>query len=160
MDPEPRRVRREGELGSGRQGGEPRQPHRALRRGQALSAANPTTAVCSQPGARLVEEIAETYEACDTGKVTRLVMRSPDRANEYVEARAPWALRKRGDAQEELRDVCTVSLNLFHQIIVFLAPILPRLAADGRALLGATQAPSWARRPRPSARARSASSRT
>src|SRR5206468_7643965 len=78
-----------------------------------------------------------------TGKVTRLVMSLADRANEYVEARAPWALRKRGDAQEELRDVCTVALNLFHQIALYLAPILPRLAAEGRALLGATAEPSW-----------------
>ena len=66
-----------------------------------------------------------------------------DRANEYVEARAPWTLRKRGDAQEELRDVCTVALNLFHQIALYLAPILPRLAAEGRALFGTTAAPSW-----------------
>jgi len=93
--------------------------------------------------AHLGGEIAEAYETCDTGKVTRLVMALADRANEYVEARAPWTLRKRGDAQEELRDVCTVSLNLFHQIIVYLAPILPRLAADGRALFSATAEPSW-----------------
>ena len=63
-----------------------------------------------------------------------------DRANEYVEARAPWTLRKRGDAQEELRDVCTVALNLFHQIALYLAPILPRLASEGRALLGGRRA--------------------
>jgi len=72
-----------------------------------------------------------------------------DRANEFVEARAPWALRKRGDAQEELRDVCTVALNLFHQIAVYLAPILPRLAAEGRALLGLSAAPTWDEASRP-----------
>ena len=72
-----------------------------------------------------------------------------DRANEYVEARAPWTLRKRGDAEEQLRDVCTVALNLFHQIAVYLAPILPRLAADGRALFGLPAAPSWDEASRP-----------
>jgi methionyl-tRNA synthetase len=111
--------------------------------GQPLSASYPDDGGLFAAGARLSEEIAEAYEACDTGKVTRLVMALADRANEYVEARAPWALRKRGDAQEELRDVCTVALNLFHQIAVYLTPILPRLAADGRALFALAPAPSW-----------------
>ena len=117
--------------------------------GQALSAVYPDDGGLFAAGARLSEEIAETYEACDTGKVTRLVMALADRANEYVEARAPWTLRKRGDAQEELRDVCTVALNLFHQITVYLAPILPQLATDGRALFGLPAAPTWDEASRP-----------
>jgi methionyl-tRNA synthetase len=117
--------------------------------GQPLSATYPDDGGLFAAGAQLSEEIAEAYEACDTGKVTRLVMALADRANEYVEARAPWALRKRGDAQEELRDVCSVALNLFHQVAVYLAPILPRLAADGRALLGREAAPTWDEASRP-----------
>jgi methionyl-tRNA synthetase len=117
--------------------------------GQPLSAAYPDDGGLFAAGARSSQEIAEAYEACDTGKVTRLVMSLADRANEYVEARAPWTLRKRGDVQEELRDVCTVALNLFHQIAVYLAPILPRLAADGRALFGLPATPSWDEASRP-----------
>jgi methionyl-tRNA synthetase len=116
---------------------------------QRLSARYPDDGGLFAAGARLSEEIAAAYEACDTGKVTRLVMSLADRANEYVEARAPWALRKRGDAQEELRDVCSVALNLFHQIAVYLVPILPRLAADGRALFGLESAPGWDEASRP-----------
>ena len=111
--------------------------------GQPLAARYPDDGGLFATGADLGREIADAYEACDTGKVTRLVMGLADRANEYVEARAPWTLRKRGDAQEELRDVCTVALNLFHQIVLYLAPILPRLATEGRALFGATAAPTW-----------------
>ena len=117
--------------------------------GQPFSSAYPDDGGLFATGARLSEEIAEAYEACDTGKATRLVMALADRANEYVEARAPWALRKRGDAQDELRDVCTVALNLFHQIAVYLTPILPRLAADGRALFGLTSTPTWDEASRP-----------
>jgi methionyl-tRNA synthetase len=111
--------------------------------GQPLAARYPDDGGLFAAGAELGREIADAYEAVDTGKVTRLVMALADRANEYVEARAPWALRKRGDAKEQLRDVCTVALNLFHQIALYLAPILPRLASEGRALLGVTGAPSW-----------------
>jgi methionyl-tRNA synthetase len=117
--------------------------------GQPLAARYPDDGGLFAAGAALGREIADAYEVADTGKVTRLVMSLADRANEFVEARAPWALRKRGDAQEELRDVCTIALNLFHQLAIYLAPILPRLAADGRALLGLGDAPSWDEASRP-----------
>src|SRR6185312_7700228 len=37
---------------------------------------------------------------------------------------------------KELQDVCTVALNLFRQLAVYLAPVLPRLAKQTGALLG------------------------
>jgi methionyl-tRNA synthetase len=111
--------------------------------GQPLSARYPEDGGLFAAGAAAGAEIAEAYEAGDTGKVARIVMALADRANEYVEARAPWSLRKRGDAQEELRDVCSVALSLFHQITTCLAPILPRLAADARALLGVAGELAW-----------------
>jgi len=80
--------------------------------------------------------IAGHYEQLDTAAVTRLVMALADRANEYVETHAPWALKKDPARAEELAQVCTVSLNLFYQIVVYLAPILPRLAEQAGALLG------------------------
>jgi methionyl-tRNA synthetase len=36
----------------------------------------------------------------------------------------------------ELTDVCTIALNLFRQIVVYLAPVLPKLAEQCNALLG------------------------
>jgi methionyl-tRNA synthetase len=87
-------------------------------------------------GAAVAEEIAAAYEACDTNRVIRVVMALADRANEFVEARAPWTLRKQPDKQDELLRVCSASLNLFHQIAVYLAPILPGLSSEARALLG------------------------
>ena len=82
-------------------------------------------------------EIAESYEACDYGKALRTVMALADRANEYVEAKAPWVIRKDPERTDELLEVCTVSLNLFRQITVYLAPVLPDLAERGAALLSA-----------------------
>ncbi len=111
--------------------------------GQRLAEPYPDDGGLFAAGAEVGREIADAYEACDTGKVTRLVMTLADRANEYVEARAPWTLRKRADAQQELCDVCSVALNLFHQIAVYLAPILPRLAADARELFGLGADPIW-----------------
>ena len=82
-------------------------------------------------------QIAEAYEACDNARAMRLIMELADRANPFVENAQPWVLAKdlqqRGD---ELRDVCTIALNLFRQIAIYLAPVLPRLALQCGELLG------------------------
>ncbi|MDH5307331.1 MAG: class I tRNA ligase family protein, partial [Myxococcales bacterium] len=96
-----------------------------------------------EQAARRADEIAEAYEACDTNRVTRIAMALADRANEYVEARAPWSLRKQEGKQEEVRAVCSVALNLFRQITLYLEPILPRLAAQARALLAVEAEAAW-----------------
>jgi methionyl-tRNA synthetase len=83
------------------------------------------------------EEIARAYEACDFARAMRLVMGLADRANEYLDRKEPWKLKKDPTRQQELADVCTVALNLYRQIVVYLAPVLPQLAADSAALLGA-----------------------
>ena len=80
--------------------------------------------------------IAEAYEACDYNRATRLIMELADRANPYVENAAPWNLKKDASKAKELQDVCTVALNLFRQLAVYLAPVLPRLAKQTGDLFG------------------------
>jgi methionyl-tRNA synthetase len=94
-------------------------------------------------GAAAEAELAAAYEACDTNRVCRTVMSLADRANEFVEARAPWTLRKEAERRPELIRVCSASLHLFHQLAVYLAPILPRIAGEARQLLGADAAFRW-----------------
>jgi len=79
--------------------------------------------------------IAEAYEACDYNTAMRLIMGLADRANKYVEEHAPWALRKDPEKAAEVQKVCTVSLNLFRQLVIYLAPVLPRLAEQTGELL-------------------------
>jgi methionyl-tRNA synthetase len=80
-------------------------------------------------------EIADLYEACDYNSAMREIMALADRANKYVEEKEPWTLRKDPAKKEEVRDVCTVILNLFRQLAIYLAPVLPRLAKQTGALL-------------------------
>ncbi|HEX7670057.1 MAG TPA: methionine--tRNA ligase, partial [Polyangiaceae bacterium] len=107
--------------------------------GAALAERYPDDGGLFEAGARAGDDIAAAYEAADTARATRLIMALADRANEYVDGKQPWALRKRADdpaAAEELREVCSVALNLFRQIAVYLAPVLPKLAEQTGALLG------------------------
>jgi methionyl-tRNA synthetase len=95
-------------------------------------------------GAAVGEEIAAAYEARDSGKAMRLVMALADRANEFVEAKEPWNLKKDPEKAEELLEVCAVALNLFRQITVYLAPVLPRFAEESAKLLGLEEASTFA----------------
>ncbi|HEX4335023.1 MAG TPA: methionine--tRNA ligase [Polyangiaceae bacterium] len=106
--------------------------------GRALATSYPDDGGLFDTAARAGEEIAAAYESCDTAKAMRVVMGLADRANEYVDAKQPWALKKKGpDGATELVDVCTVALNLFRQIAVYLTPVLPKLSEQAGALLGA-----------------------
>lgn len=88
------------------------------------------------------DEIREAYESCDYNRATRLILALADRANPFVEERKPWELRKDATRAAELQDVCTVALNLFRQLVVYLSPILPKLAEQTGELLN-TPIKSW-----------------
>ncbi|TWT49775.1 Methionine--tRNA ligase [Rubripirellula amarantea] len=84
------------------------------------------------------DKIAEAYEACDYSRAMRLIMELADAANPFVEHAKPWEMKKDEARQDELRDVCTVALNLFRQLAIYLAPVLPELAKQCGELLGET----------------------
>ncbi|REJ89096.1 MAG: methionine--tRNA ligase [Planctomycetota bacterium] len=83
------------------------------------------------------EQIAAAYENCDYNQAMRRIMALADRANAYVEQHEPWKLKKDPEQHARLQDVCSVVLNLFRQLAVYLAPVLPRLAEQTGELLGA-----------------------
>jgi methionyl-tRNA synthetase len=82
------------------------------------------------------EAVAAAYEACDYNRAMRLVMAMADRANQYVDAVAPWKLRDNVERAVELQSSCTIALNLFRQLVVYLAPVLPGLQRQTEALFG------------------------
>jgi len=83
------------------------------------------------------DEIAQAYENCDYAAAMRTIMLQADRANQFIDKHAPWKLAKDPSQQDKLRDVCSVGLNLFRQIVIYLAPVLPRLAGQAGELLNA-----------------------
>jgi methionyl-tRNA synthetase len=82
-------------------------------------------------------EIAAAYEACDFARAMRAIMLAADRANLYVDTEQPWKLAKAGpEAAAKLQDVATVAINLFRQLAVYLAPVLPKFATQVGELVG------------------------
>lgn len=93
-----------------------------------LSAVYPDDGGLFAQAAKDGEAIAEFYESCDYSNAMRLIMEIADRANKFVEDRAPWSLKKDPSKAGELQDVCSVAVNLFRQLAIYLAPVLPKLA--------------------------------
>ena len=101
-----------------------------------------------QKAADRSEAIAAAYESCDYREAMRMIMTLADAANEYVDQKAPWTLRKDPANAQQLQDVCTVVVNLFHQIVIYLTPVLPELAKKTAALLG-SEITSWSQAQQP-----------
>jgi methionyl-tRNA synthetase len=80
-------------------------------------------------------EIAELYETREFGKAMRAVMALADQANAYVNEREPWKLAKQDGREDEVRAICTTALNVFRILVVYLKPVLPRLAEKSEKFL-------------------------
>ncbi len=81
------------------------------------------------------EAIGRLYEEREFGKALRDIMLLADRVNEYVDQNKPWELAKHEDRKAVLHDVCTVCIEAFRVLTVYLKPVLPALAAQVEAFL-------------------------
>ncbi|MDM5055552.1 methionine--tRNA ligase [Aeromonas dhakensis] len=103
-------------------------------------------ATCAEPelyaefaNARTV--IAEAYESREFSRAIREIMALADKANRYVDDKAPWVIAKQEGADAELQAVCSVGINLFRVLMAYLKPVMPLLAERAEAFLAETL--SW-----------------
>ena len=75
------------------------------------------------------DEISGYYDGREYGKAIRKIMALADLANQYVDANKPWELAKREGSEAELLTVCSTAVAMFRDLTVYLAPVLPHLAA-------------------------------
>ena len=76
------------------------------------------------------EPLATLYEEREFGKALREVMLLADRVNEYVDQHKPWELAKKPGMDAALHDVCSVCIEAFRLITLYLKPVLPALATQ------------------------------
>jgi methionyl-tRNA synthetase len=80
------------------------------------------------------KEVAALYEQREFAKTIRLVMEMADSINIFVDANKPWDIAKQlktsdsNDLKNELQSVCTITLEAFRILSVYLKPVLPTLA--------------------------------
>lgn len=88
--------------------------------------------------------ICKAFDDRDYGKALREIMAVANEANRYVDELKPWVLAKQPEAEAQLHEVCTVALNLFLQLTVFLKPVLPSLASQVEQFFN-IEAQNWTR---------------
>ncbi|MBR7628796.1 methionine--tRNA ligase [Aeromonas popoffii] len=98
-------------------------------------------ATCAEPElyaefANASTSISEAYEAREFSRAIREIMALADKANRYVDEKAPWVLAKQEGADAELQAVCSVGINLFRVLMAYLKPVMPLLAERAEAFLG------------------------
>ncbi len=103
-------------------------------------------ATCAEPElyaefANARTAIAEAYESREFSRAIREIMALADKANRYVDDKAPWVIAKQEGADAELQAVCSVGINLFRVLMAYLKPVMPLLAERAEAFLGETL--SW-----------------
>jgi methionyl-tRNA synthetase len=103
--------------------------------GSSLSSVYPEDGGLFADGAARGEAIAAFYEDCNYNAAMREIMALADRANRYVDDQQPWVLKRDPARARQLHDVCSVILNLFRQIVVYLSPVLPQLRQQTEELL-------------------------
>jgi methionyl-tRNA synthetase len=74
--------------------------------------------------------IAGHYAQRDFGKALREIMRLADIANQFVADAKPWEIAKRRPDDIKLQQVCSIALNQFRLLAIYLKPVLPSLAAE------------------------------
>ncbi|MFC0117262.1 methionine--tRNA ligase [Pseudoalteromonas xiamenensis] len=80
--------------------------------------------------------IADMYENREYSRAIREIMALADKANQYIDAAAPWVLVKNDETQKQAHDVCSMGLNLFKVIMTYLKPVLPHMAQNVETFFG------------------------
>jgi len=81
------------------------------------------------------DTIAELFEEREFAKALREVMALADRVNGYVDQHKPWELAKKEGMDAALHDVCSVCIEAFRLLTLYLKPVLPALAVQVEAFL-------------------------
>ncbi|MDB5887094.1 MAG: methionine--tRNA ligase, partial [Polaromonas sp.] len=81
------------------------------------------------------DNLALLYESREYAKAQREVMLLADQVNAYVDQNKPWELAKKEDMEARLHDVCTVCIEAFRLLTLYLKPVLPALAVQVESFL-------------------------
>jgi len=83
------------------------------------------------------ETIASCYENREYSKAIREIMQLADLANQYIDEHKPWQMIKEAGQEEKVHAVCSMGINLFRQLVIYLYPVLPEMANASATFLNA-----------------------
>ena len=81
------------------------------------------------------DTLAALYENREFGKAMREIMALADKVNEYIAVKEPWQLIKDETKQQDVHNICSLGINLFRILMIYLKPVLPALAEKTQGFL-------------------------
>lgn len=63
-------------------------------------------------------------------------MQLADKANRYIEEMKPWVMIKNDEQAKQVQVVCTQGLNLFRLLMIYLSPVIPKIADEVKLFFG------------------------
>ena len=81
------------------------------------------------------EKIAALYEAREYAKALRTIMELADKVNAFVDENKPWDIAKVPEREADLQRVCSITLETFRMLSLYLKPVLPHVAAGAEEFL-------------------------
>jgi methionyl-tRNA synthetase len=81
------------------------------------------------------EKIAALYEGREYAKALRTIMDLADKVNSFVDENKPWEIAKDPTRDIDLQRVCSVTLEAFRMLSLYLKPVIPQVAAGVEAFL-------------------------
>ena len=82
------------------------------------------------------DEIAELYETREFAKALRRVMELADLVNGFVDTNKPWEIAKDPAREQELQTICSITLEAFRRLTLYLKPVVPEVAAGVEKFFG------------------------
>ena len=102
-----------------------RLPGGAFNYGATSQGINPDTLLAEMLSKK--DQIASLYEEREFSKLLREVMVLADRTNQWIDDVKPWEVAKNQEFDSRLQAICSVGLNLFRVLSIYLKPVLPVL---------------------------------
>ncbi len=81
------------------------------------------------------EHIAECYEQREFSKAMREIMALADKANQYIDENKPWVIAKEEGQDKALHDICSMGIQFFRILMIYLKPVLPIMAEKTESFL-------------------------
>jgi methionyl-tRNA synthetase len=92
-------------------------------------------------------EIADFYEQREFSKAMRAVVALADRANQYIDQHKPWVMARDPEQAGQVQGVCSMGINLFRVLMIYLKPVLPAMAEKAEQFLNTSL--DWGELPAP-----------
>ena len=88
-----------------------------------------------QESSAAATSIADAFESREFSRAIREIIEQADKANQFIADKQPWNLIKQADQHQQVQEICTLGINLFKNLVIYLKPVVPDIAKQTEAFL-------------------------